>query len=538
MTSGNKAPQYRETISDVSGNPSIYVYTYFGDNGFLLLSAYDSAPALLGYSETNDFDTRRMSESTTAWVANYASQIAVAKDIKGYRFAPTRADDRVKIEPMVKTTWDQLSPYNGQCPLVGVRRSVTGCVATAMAQIMNYWKYPEVGQGEITYTPNNFSSPLSLDFSTVEFDWDNMLDSYPYNASSTDPSSKAVATLMKACGYAVKMNYSPDASGANSNLIGYGMRTYFGYDSGVQYTARSGYSNSAWDKMVYENLLNVGPLIYDGQSSTGGHSFVCDGYDGKGYYHINWGWGGHSDGYFLLDELTPSDIGTGGHYGGYNMSQDAVFGIMPPVGRLTLVDMAIDNKATDSGNVQGKGYIYRVSSFWNIQLSVKLKVSGGHLSSPLYVKVLETDPTTLKTGEQVYEGVFPEKLNLSSGSTATYSCAVNMAKYDVSKLYTLMVSYDLKGKNVVIGTLKFAASAPVESVVEDDSFGLSYSGDVVKADGAGEIALTVYDLQGRIVAEKTGETPEIPTDGLPKGLYVATARRADGATRTVKLHLK
>jgi len=131
------------------------------------------------------------------------------------------------------------------------------------------------------------------------------------------------------------MGYGASASGAQSFKLVNAMVTYFKYSADAIYREREAYSTSAWTQMVYDNIRNVGPVIYDGRSIDGGHSFVCDGYDGNGYFHFNWGWGGMSDGYFLLDSLSPESQGIGGAEGGFNYSQGAVFNMRKPDGNVT-----------------------------------------------------------------------------------------------------------------------------------------------------------------------------------------------------------
>ncbi|MDE6402800.1 MAG: C10 family peptidase, partial [Muribaculaceae bacterium] len=210
----------------------------------------------------------------------------------------------------------------------------TGCVATSMAQVMHYWQYPEKGTGTVTYTAETLQKKLSLNFSQKKFDWDNMLPTYiegQYNQVQAD----AVAYLMKACGYAVHMEYGIDSSGALAMDVRNAMYKYFNYDGNMKYTLRCLYSTDEWYEMMYTNLKDVGPVIYGGGSMLGGgHSFVCDGYDKEtNMFHFNWGWTGMSNGYFSLDALNPEALGTGGGTGGgYNFTQDAVFGIQPPTG--------------------------------------------------------------------------------------------------------------------------------------------------------------------------------------------------------------
>lgn len=533
-TRAAEAPQLIETIRDAAGQPAIYVYTYSGDKGFMLLSADDATAPLLGYSRENSFSLSGAPASIASFIDGYKSQISEARELGAVKWKTpaTRADEMAKIEPLVKTRWDQGTPFNNLCPIVEGQRSVTGCVATAMAQVMNYWKYPLQGQGSITYRPEKLERDLTMDFSEVTFDWENMADIYK-TGSYSNPQANAVAWLMRACGYSVKMNYTGWESGAYSYNIANAMQTYFGYDKGISRKERSNYSTKSWKELIYEQLQNCGPVIYTGVSSGGGHCFVCDGYDGEGLFHINWGWGGMSDGYFLLEELTPSAVGTGGHYGGYNIDQDAVIGVTPPVGRLTVNELYVENAAGDSGNVRGWGYTYRINDFYNIRLVANVTVTGGHVSSPIYVMVYETDPTTLKNVTQVLDTTFDEPINDSDG-TSDHTTVLNLGGCDVSKLYTVNVAYELMGKKVTIDNLRLAASSAVDGVVADGAMTLTKEGTKLTTAGQ-EATIEVYNPAGMLVAKGNGE---VETAGLQPGVYIARAADVAGRSATLKLHLK
>lgn len=209
---------------------------------------------------------------------------------------------------------------------------MTGCVATAMAQVMRYWKYPATGQGSHSYIcePNGGQSfTESMDFSTITFDWDNMLPVYT-SGNYNDTQADAVAQLMHACGVSVDMTYTPVESGAQSSWVGNALRNYFKYDSSLSYAVRGLFSNAEWEQFIYNELAASRPVQVNGRGSGGGHAFVCDGYQGDHYFHFNWGWGGSSDGYFMFSALNPGSLGIGGGSGGFNYDQSATYNIFPP----------------------------------------------------------------------------------------------------------------------------------------------------------------------------------------------------------------
>ncbi len=317
------------------GAPAVYVFNNdASDNGYLLLSADDSALPLLGYSDKGSFSADEMPPQMEWWLEEYGRQIQYAASRADESVdAPLPTPKREAIEPLIKSQWDQGAPYNGKTPTYGLEHTWTGCAATSMAQVINYWEYPKRGKGEIQYTSQLLQKRLTLNFANQRFDYDKMLDVYAPNCY-TDEEGDAVATLMRACGYATRMNYSTDASATLAMYIGDALVKYFDYDPGIRYELRLYYSASEWEEMIYDNLKNVGPIVYGGNSMLGGgHSFVCDGYDGNGLFHFNWGWSGMSDGYFSLQAINPASLGTGGGTGGgFNFAQDAVLGIRPPTG--------------------------------------------------------------------------------------------------------------------------------------------------------------------------------------------------------------
>lgn len=332
---GAGAFRLAETVES-SGKAALYLYEK-PQGGYMVLSADDCTPLLLGYSEQGVLATPQgeTNPEFRYWVETLSRQVAYAAENGGksprYGAVASRVrPQREPIAPLCKTQWSQTAPYNDRCPRQGGTRTVTGCVATAMAQVMKYHNWPEKGIGnDISYTTQN-GIQVSCRFSRYTFDWNNMLNTY-YEGGYDDVQGTAVAQLMFCAGASVRMNYTTEASGALSFRICKGLGTNFGYDKGMRCESRDAYYLYDWEDLIYNNLKNVGPLIYDGQSYQGGHSFVCDGYDKDGYFHFNWGWGGISDGYFLLDALDPMEQGTGGSLSGtgFNFTQDVIIGIKP-----------------------------------------------------------------------------------------------------------------------------------------------------------------------------------------------------------------
>lgn len=310
------------------GEACLYIFDNTG-GGFMILSADDVAAPVLGYSDNGRFDATDVPPQLEWWLSEYSRQIEYAREngLPTYSYSGVR-NGREPVVPLLKTSWNQNSPYNNDCPVINRRKAPTGCVATAMAQIMKRWDYPERGTGTGSITLPGTDKTETMLLGAEPFDWDNMLLSY--SGDYNENQAKAVAYLMKACGYAVDMNYTLSGSGAISFNAARALIDNFGYNPAIRYCERDYYTTTKWEGMIYEELANGRPVLYGGQSTSGGHEFVCDGYNADGYFHFNWGWGGMSDGYFTLDALNPDAVGTGGgEGGGFNFSQDIIIGIQP-----------------------------------------------------------------------------------------------------------------------------------------------------------------------------------------------------------------
>ncbi|QYR09641.1 C10 family peptidase [Prevotella sp. Rep29] len=316
-----------------------YVFNSEGNNGFVIVSGDDRTAPVFGYSDTGSFDENNIPENMQAWLAGYVDEIkaldsetpVVSSDapLTGMRKA-----ESVKrpIAPLITTKWNQDSPYNDNCPTYNGSKCATGCVATAMAQVMYYYRAQSVNAttAEIpAYTISKRGISIPATPANSPIDWANMTDTY--SSSSTAAQNAAVAALMAYCGRSVEMEYGP-SSGAVSQYVPSALEKYFGYATGGLCISREAYTLQEWEDMVYEELLAKRPLFYGGSSAGGGHAFVVDGYDGEGLFHFNWGWGGMSNGYFLLQVANPnnnSGIGASSTSDGYARKQSAIFGVNP-----------------------------------------------------------------------------------------------------------------------------------------------------------------------------------------------------------------
>lgn len=342
--------------SQHQGTPLYYVFNY-QDGGFAIMGGDERAREVLGYSETGVFNIDSIPDGLRYMLECYSEQIAHAiqrQDLSDESLPRKQqaAVTRTTVSPLLTTKWNQNSPFNSQIPILGCLdqsdeqcRFVTGCAATAMAQILKYYNYPVMGVGSHSYTLNyvsyNYEQTFSADFSNTAYDWGNMLDDY--SGSYTADQVRAVGTLMYHAGVSLNMSYGWELSSASDISTRPAFVNYFGYDSGASMERRSNYTDKQWEDMVYGELEAGRPLFYAGQSAKGGHAFVCDGYSvAFERFHFNWGWGGYCDGWYPLTgvgALKPngSGIGGAGTEAAYTSSQTAVIGLKPAISVSTVL---------------------------------------------------------------------------------------------------------------------------------------------------------------------------------------------------------
>ncbi|OQY26418.1 MAG: hypothetical protein B6244_13670, partial [Candidatus Cloacimonetes bacterium 4572_55] len=341
------APEHIGDYSIANVIPTIYngqVTLYainFAQGGFVIISADDATIPIIGYSYSSEIPRDITHPAVKAELERYSKEIDDAitnrlsnsetigqwQDILNNRFSDyNRTRD---VSPLLSTTWNQSTYYNQLCPndtRGPDNHAYAGCVAASMAQVMKYHNYPAQGTGSHSYEdgintdgdgeeiPNSDYGTQSVNFGATTYNWASM----PDNLTGYDSD---VATLLYHCGVSVNMNYGPQGSSASTSLMASSLEEYFGYASTAQYTQKSGYTDASWRSLLISELDASRPMPYRG-SGSGGHAFICDGYQGTDYFHFNWGWGGYYDGYFYLDDLTP-----GSH--AYTNSQAAIVGVTP-----------------------------------------------------------------------------------------------------------------------------------------------------------------------------------------------------------------
>lgn len=322
-----------------------YVFPFGENKGFAIVSGDDDMPEIVGYADHGTYDANNMPAAMAAFLNNYRATIEAVKqgnasaikniaEAKALRANNTRTT--TAVSPLLgDIKWNQSTPYNNMCPKYDdTNLSATGCVATAMAQVMMYWKYPNELKADIQgYKTSTHELTVAGELKGQKYDWENMLPSY-YSGNYNQTQADAVAKLMLHCGKAVEMDYGEE-SGAI--VTPDHLAKYFGYDSDLMLDlSRTCFTLAEWTAIIDKELQAKRPILYSGRTTNGGHQFVCDGSDGNGLYHINWGWGGYQDGYFDITILNPGQggIGAGNVTDGYNRYCDMIIGIQPDNGKV------------------------------------------------------------------------------------------------------------------------------------------------------------------------------------------------------------
>lgn len=389
---------------DNGGSCPYYIFNAGDDQGYVIISGDDRTESVLGYATQGSMAADNLPDNLRSWLQYYTDRInSLSQDdalvqqpaMRPVRMAPHVAEPYHAISPILTTRWDQGSPYNQQCPnytISGITdKCATGCVATAVAQVMYHYQWPAATTAKIpTYIATTKpESPYSVNTTMLfipagtKIEWSEMLTRY--NSSSPAEAGNAVATLMKMIGQSTLMNYGPE-SGSNYEQALPGLKTYFGYDHRAYNAYRENYTIDGWFNLIYSELDKGRPVLFSGQSSGGGHAFVLDGFDGSEYFHVNWGWGGQMDGYFLVDVLNPDDnsgIGASSTTDGYSMSQNIIANLAPE-GQAEEVDAPSPNFAefglnSVSGSDVNISFLSRMLGKNDFEVGLAMPSSNGKL---------------------------------------------------------------------------------------------------------------------------------------------------------------
>ncbi|WP_118973477.1 thiol protease/hemagglutinin PrtT [Taibaiella koreensis] len=541
------------TTSSVSQSGGTAINTYYvfdvnNQQGFVVVAADDIVKPVLAYSFSNAFQAGDdASPETRYWMGLYRDQIqfavqhqleaskAVIADWDYYTGAVTGGmanKPTNEVTPMLTTTWNQGTYYNIYTPGTGSGKTPVGCVATAMAQIMKYWNYPTTGTSSYSYTQNPYGQ-LSADFGSTMYQWGVMSDNL--TGASSAAAKDAVSTLGYHCAVSVRMNFAPNGSGsqvlawsANSKCAENAFKNYFGYKSTIEGYYREDYSDADWDALLKQEIDNGRPLLYAGFGDLGGHAFVFDGYDAAGLYHINWGWGGMSNGYFTVNNLAPSALGIGGGGGNFNEGQQILTKIEPN-GTPDVLDLVLKNALTVSVPeiTQGESF------------SVNGKVGNRGIldfSGQLTAGLFRTSDNSMTASVQIL-GYLQIATVTDTGVVFQMTSTNALPAGD----YTIRLLYRQEGKtiwNVLPDDLGFTNSVPFTVRAKDNPTGIaetaldrSLSVYPVPASTqlildrkgfAGKISgIELYTLQGqRIGSAVPGNTvTTIPVSQLANGVY-------------------
>ena len=345
--------------------PAIFVFNNNDDNGFVLVSAEDDARTILGYSDQGHFDKENVPENMQFWLQMYADELARYEANKPILQAGQASMGGKKhvasatyptITPILGTVeWGQGTPFNNKCPQINGERAVTGCVATALSQIMYAHKYPTKGTGSHSYTSETEELTVSANFGNTTYDWANMIPNY--SGSYTTTQANAIATLMHHVGVAADMDYTVDGSGAVSSIALAAITEYFGYNKAINVLPKDFMKEEDILQEVASDLQLGRPVYVSGSTvNQEGHAFVCDGMKSDGYLHINWGWNGVANGYFSLSALAPEVQGTGGSASNLAFTERVCIysNIKPIAGGEAMPLVTIDKLTRTSGDAISK----------------------------------------------------------------------------------------------------------------------------------------------------------------------------------------
>lgn len=549
------------------GNETYYYVFNNGSNGqggFVIIGGDETAHTILGYSDNGAFDPNNMPENMKWWLSQYEQQISAAIKNGGTTAAAKggmglTAINRADITPLCETTWDQVAPYNTAIPKIfseydytSVNAPATGCVATAMAQIMKKYNHPTTGTGSHTdpYTTNSVT--FSANFGSTTYQWDKMTKSYTGNTYSGTDAENAVATLMYHCGVAADMQYGligGTGSSASSFKAAQGMINYFGYDKGMSYEERVYYTDDEWEEMIYAELAAGRPVLYSGRTSAdAGHAFICDGYQGENnLFHINWGWSGSYNDYFALrgtigEVLKPNGAGTGGAAGyAYDRSQSVIIGIKPDKGgsnecKVTNPDGYNLNGATEI--VLG-GTLYVIGQFQNTSLEEKNLTLGIRFENTSTNKNIYIKGTSRTLGPNSYPEIQTNVPGFTLGTTgleAGQTYRVYPAYYDNTEDFPAWK--DIRTTQQVIPTIKITEGNTLY-LMDIPSFG--NNGEYTIMNGTNEESMNMTlkfknnsgaDINNHLI--RVWIFPE--GGGGSKGYWDYNLTIANGETQTVSLN--
>lgn len=543
--------------------PHLHVFSINGQ-GFVIVAGDERVRPILAYSFDSPFP-EELNPEVGYWLRGYEAQIAevaesgIPQDEGVHRqwlqlecapYSEEPVGSLLNIPAMMTTRWNQGSPYNMYCPYDSIHhgRTVVGCVATAMAQIMRYWQYPSFGRGSRTYNYRYFGD-ISADFRNTTYLWQFMPNTI--GDHTPEHKNKAVATISFHCGVAVEMMYGTSSQGGSGAYSECGEWTnscatsafveHFKYDSALHHVNRDDLGDdSAWTALLDIELAAGRPMYYSGSDSTGGHAFVCDGADLQGRYHFNWGWAGYGDGFYTVNNLAP---GTSDQDGGnatytFNRWQGIIIGIQPgEVETFDTVDY-YDSICSDTRYITFRDYTLNVAAMDTLLRHLDT-IFNYHLKV-ISKKIIRINPNNGMQTDDIYEYcpatgfVFPEceytKENSyfigwchsRSGDDAIYQPGQHIMLNANRTFYALWMD------TIPVGISDVEGTDPVTLWPNPTSGELNIN----LADGD-NAQIVVIDALGRILLQKdyigtSAESAKISLAGLPEGIYNVQIRTTGG----------
>ena len=415
---------------------AFYLFNNGGNKGFVIVSGDDRLPEVIGYATSGTMAEDNMPIQLKSLLDAFEKQYGeMAGDdtrlesamAERMALAESSAAAKVSVSPLLgDIMWDQSEPFYNMCPISEGRHCATGCVATAMAQVIRYYRYPTQLKNNIpSYTSKSGFTSSEITASSTTYDYDKMLGQY-VSGNYSDEQASAVATLMLHCGCAVQMEYGVAGSYAITSSTSHVLGAYFAYDkSTLAFVDRCDYSLEEWCSIIDHELSHNRPIIYEGRTlSNEGHAFVCDGANGDGFYHINWGWSGSGNGYFDISLLNPFDAESTTGAGGYNIGMGMTIGIKPstqtgtaPIAKAKGLDAYVKSVDMENRTVNVDVYNMSYNDFtgW---VALAVKEGTGH-------KLISGKTTSLKFSAQAINGAF----NINSSSlTFNHSFPVGTTK--------------------------------------------------------------------------------------------------------------
>ncbi|MBR1395422.1 MAG: C10 family peptidase [Prevotella sp.] len=563
--------QVKLQLKDGVVTDQLYVFNVGQKEGFVIVSGDDcTGDVVLGYADKGEIAAENMPVNLKAWLQSYADQIqwmqkhGVTNDVAASRAMKTVAT-RKPVNPQMTCLWNQDSPYNDYCPVVsdplaGYVNAATGCVATAVAQVL-YFHGKKTGpittlkptveyvsnQAPLYEWANAEHTSLNSISATIPakpvrtFDWSKMADIYP----STDEANEEVARLMEFIGAGLEMQYGPSSFAFSQDIPAF-LVDYFGYDVNMRCVSRNDYEYAEWLQTIYDELTTNGPVLFGGASTGGGHQFVIDGFDQEDYFYVNWGWGGYSNGFFKLSVLYSETQGIGGSSSqdGYNYQQDAIIGVKPTLGvventiRMSLTEVAVDqttySRSSSEDNFSG---VVLKSSMYNWTGSVNTFDLGWALYDGNEYAILGTPmnnvdlalnsgfsiemcPFTVSFGAGLSDGVYRlVPVSRKHGTSTWLPDYKNERYYIKATISGTTLTLERMGIVSLNGTLAFSgntAGEPVTVTATVTNNGSLYSGDLLLATQFNDDTETGKIVAAQQVEIASGATKDIIFTFVPE----------------------